>query len=92
MQEFSWDKDKRLANIQKHAIDFEVATIIFSGDIVTVEDDRFDYGEQRFITLGLLKGHVIAVVHTEKGEFIRIISARKATKYERITYYKQITY
>ncbi len=92
MQEFDWDEDKRLANVRNHAIDFEDAMTIFDRDIVTVEDNRFDYGEQRFITFGLLKGRVIAVVHTERGAITRIISARKATKYEQITYFKQVTY
>lgn len=87
---FEWDETKRLANIQKHAVDFQDVAAIFDDYIVTVEDDRFDYGEQRFITLGLLKGRVIAVIHTEHEETIRIISARKATKYERITYFQYI--
>ncbi len=90
--QFEWDEDKRLANVHKHAIDFQDAIAIFDGDIVIVEDDRFDYGEQRFITLGLLKGRVIAVVHTERGDVTRIISARKATQYEQITYFEQIAY
>ncbi|WP_353852176.1 MULTISPECIES: BrnT family toxin, partial [unclassified Microcystis] len=47
-----------------------------------VEDDRYGYGEQRFVTFGLLQGRVIAVVHTEREDCTRIISARKATKYE----------
>ncbi|VAW41009.1 hypothetical protein MNBD_CHLOROFLEXI01-2645 [hydrothermal vent metagenome] len=86
-QGFAWDNGKRLANLQKHTIDFEDAITIFDGDIVTVEDARFNYGEQRFITLGLLKGRVIAVVHTEKSEITRIISARKATKYGSLGYH-----
>jgi uncharacterized protein len=92
MQEFDWDEDKRLANVQNHAIDFADATAVFDGDTVTVEDNRFDYGEQRFITLGLLKGRVTAVVYTERSSITRIISARKATKYEQITYFKQVAY
>lgn len=91
MQEFGWDEDKRIANAKNHAIDFEDITAIFDHDIITVEDDRFDYGEQRFMTLGLLKGAVIAVVHTERGDITRIILARKATKYERITYFEQFS-
>jgi uncharacterized DUF497 family protein len=90
MQAFDWDEDKRLANAQKHGIDFADAAAIFEGDTVTVEDDRFDYGEIRLITLGLLNGRVIAVVHTERGEITRIISARKATKYEQLTYFQQL--
>ena len=56
---------------------------------MTVEDDRFDYGEDRFVTFGLLQGHVIAVVHTESENYIRLISARKATKYEQKNYFEQ---
>ena len=63
---------------------------VFDGSIVTVEDDRFDYGEERFVTFGLLQGRVVAVVHTESKNYIRIISARKATKNERKTYFEQI--
>lgn len=92
MQEFDWDEDKRLINVRNHAIDFKDAATIFDEDIVTVEDNRFDYGEQRFISLGLLNGRVIAVVHTERGAMTRIISARRATKYEQITYFEQIAY
>ncbi len=51
---FEWDKNKRLANIHKHGVDFIDAEEIFSGYTVTVEDDRFEYDEQRYVTLGLL--------------------------------------
>ncbi len=88
--EFEWDENKRLANIRKHRIDFIDVEAVFEGDTVTVEDDRFDYGEERFITFGLLEGRVIAVVHTERDNLIRIISARKATKNEEIRYFQQI--
>ena len=53
-------------------------------------DDRFDYGETRFVTLGLFHGTVIVVVHTETDELIRVISAREATKYEEESYYREI--
>jgi uncharacterized DUF497 family protein len=46
--------------------------------------------EQRFIALGLLQGWVIVIVYTEREDIIRIISARKATKYEQRTYFEQI--
>jgi len=57
---------------------------------VTVLDDRFEYAEQRFITLGLLKGIVLAVAHTETDAVIRILSARRATRYEQEIYFKEI--
>ncbi|MEZ4514229.1 MAG: BrnT family toxin [Chloroflexota bacterium] len=89
MQEaFEWDEQKRFANVHRHGIDFVDAITIFAGDIVTVEDKRFDYGEVRFMTLGVLKGRVITIVHTERQNRTRIISARKATKYEQITYFQ----
>jgi uncharacterized protein len=84
--EFEWDEAKRLANLYKHGIDFADVPSLFDGDIVTVEDDRYGYGEQRFITFGLLQGRIVAVVHADRGESIRIISARKATKYEQRIY------
>ncbi|MBC6454529.1 MAG: BrnT family toxin [Hormoscilla sp. SP5CHS1] len=80
--EFEWDEAKRFANIDKHGIDFIDASSVFNGDTATVEDNRYNYGEQRFVTFGILQGRVIAVVHTERDQLIRIISARKATKYE----------
>ncbi|MEH2116172.1 BrnT family toxin [Nostoc sp.] len=63
---------------------------VFEGDTITVKDDRFNYGEERFITFGLIEGRVIAVVHTERDNLIRIISARKSTKNEEIRYFQQI--
>lgn len=56
-----------------------------------VEDDRYNYGEQRFILFGLLRGRVIAVVYTDREESIRIISARKATSYEQRSYFEQFS-
>jgi len=76
--EFEWDEAKRLANIRKHGIDFIDIKDVFDGDTVTVEDNRYDYEEQRFVTLGLLQGILVAVVHTERGDSTRIISTRKA--------------
>ena len=79
---FSWDESKRLSNIRKHRIDFRDAEKIFRGLTVTAEDDREAYGERRFMTFGLLEDQVVSVTHTERAERIRIISIRKATKYE----------
>ena len=87
---FEWDEDKRLANIKNHEIDFIDVLEVFDGDIFTIEDDRYSYGEQRFVTFGLLKGRVVAVVNTDRDEFIRIISVRKATKNEHRCYFQAI--
>ena len=64
---------------------------VFDGEIVTVEDERYSYGEQRFVTFGLSQGRVIAIVHVERENCTRIISARKATKYEQRTYFEQLS-
>ena len=64
---------------------------IFRCYTITIEDDRKDYGEERFVTFGMMEGRVVAVVHTERGDSIRIISIRKATKYEQKTYFLQIS-
>ena len=87
---FEWDEPKRLTNIEKHGIDFVGIEEVFQGETITILDDRLDYGEERFVTLGLLDGRVVAVAHTETDEFIRIISARKATTNEEIGYFKEI--
>lgn len=63
---------------------------IFEGLTATAEDDRFPYDERRFLTLGVLEGRVVAVVHTETEDRIRIISIRKATRREQDQYYAKI--
>jgi len=87
---FEWDAARRLANSRKHGIDFADAVTIFDGDTLVLLDDRFDYGERRYLAFGLLKDKVIVVAYTERGDKIRIISARKALKHEELTYYEQI--
>ncbi len=87
---YKWDESKRLANIRKHGIDFVGCESIFRDFTVTVEDDRFDYGEQRFVTFGLLEGRVVSVVHSETPKVIRIISIRKASKREQALYFETL--
>jgi uncharacterized DUF497 family protein len=87
---FEWDDIKRKSNIKKHGIDFINALIIFDGYTLTIEADRYNYGEERFITFGILDGRVVVVVHTENDDSIRIISIRRATKYEENAYSAQI--
>jgi hypothetical protein len=88
--EFTWLEAKRAANIRAHGLDFVEAISVFEGVTFTFEDDRFFYGEQRFVTLGLLAGVTVSVVHTENEYEIRIISFRKATKRESQIYYREI--
>ena len=63
---------------------------MFAGQTITILDDRIDYGEPRFVTVGLLQDRVVVIAHTETDEVIRIISIRKATKNEEIRYFKEI--
>lgn len=85
------DEAKRLSNLDKHGIDFLDVEEVFDGDIVTVEDDRYGYGEQRFVTFGVLQGRIVSVTYTDRGDVVRLISIRRATKYEQRTYYAQIS-
>ncbi|HEC15437.1 MAG TPA: BrnT family toxin [Sedimenticola sp.] len=87
---FEWDEAKRLANIQKHGIDFVGCKQVFEGVTLSLEDGRVDYGEQRFITFGFLEGRVVSVVHTEDVDTIRIISIRKATKHEQESFFNHL--
>jgi len=87
---FRWDEAKRRANVRKHGIDFLDVPLIFDGYTVTLEDDRFDYSERRFVTFGLLADHVVAIAHTEDEDTIRLVSVRKATKHEQESYFRTI--
>jgi uncharacterized DUF497 family protein len=87
---FSWSEAKRQSNLTDHGLDFVDAPGVFEGVTYTFEDDRFDYGERRFMTLGLLDGMVVSIVHTESPHHIRIISFRKATKREQAIFFDSI--
>jgi uncharacterized DUF497 family protein len=90
---FEWDESKRCENIAKHGLDFADAAEVFNGPVVERLDARFDYGEERWIAFGLLRNILcVALVYTERSNrIIRIISFRKADKYEREAYYKAIS-
>jgi len=79
---FTWDEVKRERNLKDHGLDFVDARRVFDGATFTFEDDRLRYEEQRFVTLGLLEGIPVSIVHTETKDRIHIISFRKATKRE----------
>ena len=88
---YHYDPDKRTSSLKKHGLDFDdAATVIESGQTLTFEDRRFDYGEGRFITLGLLGDQVVVIVTSEIDEEIRIISMRKATRHEQTIYYNHL--
>jgi uncharacterized DUF497 family protein len=84
--EYEWDKVKAKTNLRKHGIDFADVVGVFEDDeALTIDDD--DTGEDRFITIGMdALGRILVVVYTWRAEYIRVISARKATPHERKQY------
>jgi uncharacterized DUF497 family protein len=86
MDGYEWDTDKAEINFQKHEVAFADTVAVFEDDnALTIPDD--DPDEDRFITLGMdTLGRILIVVYTWRGENIRIISARKATRAERKHY------
>ncbi len=88
---FEWDEDKNRENIRKHRIDLADVPPVFAGPMLADLDDSEDYGEDRWIGMGILQDIVVVVVFTERQRgTIRIISARKANKHERKKYEKTI--
>ena len=82
-----WDEQKNRINLAKHGLDFTDAWEIFQAPMLIALDARHDYGEDRWIGIGSLRGRVVVVVFTEpSSDTIRIISLRKAVKHERIRY------
>ena len=87
---FIWHEPKRQANLKKHGVDFIDSERVFAGPTFTFEDDREDYGEQRWVTLGLLGMKVIVIVHTETEDEIRVISMREATNDEQFLFFTNL--
>ena len=85
---FEWDEAKAATNLRKHKVTFEEASTIFEDDLsLTGRDPDHSVGEQRFITFGLsAENGSLAVSHAERGDAIRIVSARPATRMERKMY------
>ena len=79
----TWNAAKNRRNIQKHGIDFADVEEMFNHPMLTLRDDRYDYGESRWISVGRLHALIAVVVYTERDQdLLRIISARKATRSE----------
>ncbi len=85
---FEWNEDKARQNIEKHGVSFEEAATVFGDPLsLTIDDPLHSREEDRFVTIGEMANRdLLVVVHTERGDSIRIISARKATPPERRTY------
>jgi uncharacterized DUF497 family protein len=86
---FDWDDEKAAANLTKHGVPFDEALAVFL-DINRLDryDGREDYGEDRFLTIGLVESFELVVAYTLRGDTIRIISARKAERHEQRDYWK----
>ena len=85
---FEWDPQKAKSNLEKHGVSFEEASTAFQDTLsLTIDDPLHSIDEERLILIGMSqKNRILVVVHTERGDNIRIISARKATKKERKNY------
>ena len=85
-----FDPAKRALTLKNRGLDMAEAGRIFEGNTITVEDDRRDYGETRYITAGKLDGRMVVVVWTARGAVRRIISLRKANDREQEIYGKRL--
>lgn len=84
--DFEWDENKNKSNQEKHGVDFTDAKDVFDDTNRTnSEDNRKDYGEKRWITIGMVSNALLTVVYTIR-DAIRIISARRSNKKERQEY------
>lgn len=89
--QIEWDEHKRKINLRKHGFDFRDAASVFEGNTASFLDDRENYSEDRFVTLGLLRSTVVVLVHTETETTLRVISMRKATSHEKKLYFSEIS-
>lgn len=85
-REFEWDESKRRRNLSKHGIDFVDAIQVFLDPRRYIYGPRTGFTEPRFIAVGKASGRMIALVFTERGDAIRIISARAARRSEKRRY------
>ena len=87
---FTWDNDKAASNWRNHGVTFDQAAKAIS-DLFAIEwiDDREAYSEERINLLGMCDGAILHVTYTERGDRLRIISARRAERHEQDNYYRE---
>ena len=90
MSDYKWDPAKNALNKRLHGISFEEASRIFENEILGWPDERFDYGEERWIAIGVAGEKEIVVTYVEQEDHRRIISARETTRRERTLYWRTI--
>ena len=85
---FTWDARKAAANVRKHGVSFAEAATVFGDPLsITISDPDHSEDEERFLLIGRsTRQHLVVVAHVERGDTIRIISARPATRRERLAY------
>jgi hypothetical protein len=88
--EISYDPAKRATTLEERGLDFVDAPEVFSGPVFELADDRFDYGEERYITIGMLRGRMVVLVWTLRGAARHIISMRKANDREQARFQARI--
>lgn len=86
----TWDENKRKKNLKAHGIDLAELGCIFDAPMVTVEDEREEYGEQRLTSLAWYSERVVFLVWTERDDDARLISCRYGDKHETRTYFQAL--
>lgn len=84
--ELKWDEAKRESNLAKYGLDLVVSLELFADYFMERIDTRHDYGEDRWVALGVIRGIVVVLIYTERDDTLRPISLRKATVQERSIY------
>lgn len=90
MSMISWDEPKRKTNLRRHHIDLALLESVFDYPMVTEEDDRLEYGEQRLRSLGMYEGRVVHLVWTERALSAHLISCRYAERQEAKDYFARV--
>ncbi len=86
---FEWDVRKAATNLRRHAVSSTAgARALAAGNVLERPDERQDYGEERTFALALLGGQVLAIAYTVRGDAVRLISVRRASRHETKTYWK----
>jgi hypothetical protein len=88
--EWIWDEAKNRQNVRKHGVPFELALEMFFGAVFEFVDAREDYGEIKFVAIGMVQGRFFVCVYAMRGRTRQVISLRKATSRERERYVKEI--
>lgn len=86
----SYDPEKRAKTLAERGLDFDDAVQVFAGSVFDLEDDQKDYGEPRWITIGLLKERMVVLVWTPREDTRHIISMRKANEREKKRYQRHL--